>query len=136
MNEREGQGAAKAMGQGGRRWDAPSIFRTMQITFDPGDKANGSLYLCDPTGGKQSHAIKQAIVVLRQQALWSAQEHKQVRDDQRQSYEAQLVFIEAVEIVVAGALLLISRCNHPKFPSSAERFSAWKAALGVGLAGG
>ncbi len=113
-------------------WDGPSIFRTTQLTFDPGDKANGSLYLCDPSGGKQSQAIERAITLLRDHALWSAQDPKQVRDDQRQAYEEQLVFVEAVEVVVEGARLVITRCNHPKFPSSAERFSGWKNALGAG----
>ena len=115
-----------------RNWDGTSIFRSTQITFDPGDKANGSLYLCDPSGGKQSQAIERAIAMLRERALWSAQDPKQVRDDQRQAYEEQLAFVEAVEVVVEGARLVITRCNHPKFPSSAERFSGWKSALGVG----
>lgn len=113
-------------------WDGPSIFRATQLTFDPGDKANGSLYLCDPSGGRQSQAIERAIAMLRERALWSAQDPKQVRDDQRQAYEEQLVFVEALEVVVGGARIVITRCNHPKFPSSAERFSGWKNALGAG----
>ena len=115
-----------------RSWDGPTIFRTTQLIFDPGDKANGSLYLCDPSGGKQSQAIERAIAMLRQRALWSAQDPKQVRDDQRQAYEEQLLFVEAVDVVVEGVRLVITRCNHPKFPSSAERFSGWKNALGAG----
>ncbi len=114
-------------------WDGPSIFRSTQLTFDPGDKANGSLYLCDPSGGKQSQVIEQVIACLRERALWSSQAPKQVRDDQRQAYEEQLVFVEAVEVVVKGARLVITRCNHPKFPSNAERFSGWKRALGAAV---
>ncbi len=112
-----------------KTWDGPGIFRTTTLIYDSGDRANGSLYLCDPTGGKQTQAVTQAITLLQGRSLWSAQEAKQVRDDQRQAYEDQLEFIEAVEIAVAGARLVLARCDHPKFPSSAERFSDWKEAF-------
>ena len=114
-------------------WDGPAIFRTTQLTFDPGDKANGSLYLCDPSGGKQAQTVDLAIAALRQGSLWSSQDPKQVRDDQRQAYEDQLEFVEAVAVTVGGAGLVLARCNHPKFPSSAERFAGWKRVLGVAV---
>ena len=112
-------------------WDGPALFRGTRLTFDPGDKSNGSLYLCDPSNGQHAEMVEQAIRVLRAQALWSAQDAKQVRDDQRQAYEAQLVFVEAAEFTCGGAQLVLARCDHPKFPSSADRFSAWKKALGT-----
>lgn len=115
--------------QGTRVWDGPSIFRSTAITFDPGDKLNGSLYLCDPTGGNHEQVVAKVIVHLRGNALWSGQDPKQVRDDQRQAYAEQLSFVEAVEFVADGVTLVAVRCNHPKFPSSAERFADWKKAL-------
>lgn len=123
MQHRDGAGNAA------RSWDASTIFRSTAITFDPGDKLNGSLYLCDPTGGKQVQVIAKVIAHLRGKSLWSDQDPKQVRDDQRQAYEEQLLFVEAVEFVADGITLVAARCNHPKFPSSAERFADWKKAL-------
>jgi len=128
MSEKSNQqqdGASKTA----RSWDGPAIFHSTAITYDAGDKSNGSLYLCDPTGGKHGQVIERVIAHLRGQTLWSGEEPKQVRDDQRQVYEEQLSFVEAVEFVAYGIALVAVRCNHPKFPSSAERFSAWKDAL-------
>jgi len=122
MQDRDGAGTS------GRSWDGPSIFRSTAITFDPGDKLNGSLYLCDP-GGVHGLVIAKVIAHLRGKSLWSEQDPKQVRDDQRQAYEEQLLFVEAVEFVADGVTLVAARCNHPKFPSSAERFADWKKAL-------
>ena len=119
----------EASNRSARVWDGPAIFRTTALMFDGGDKANGSLYLCDPSNGQQSKAVGQAIDLLRAHSLWSMQDAKQVRDDQRQAYEDQLVFVEAAEVVVGGSQLVIARCNHPKFPSISARFDAWKTAL-------
>jgi hypothetical protein len=113
-------------------WDGPTVIRDTTLTFDPGDKFNGSLYLCDPSGASQSQALDQAIALLRGAGLWSSQLPKQVRDDQKAAYETQLQFVEAVDITVAGAQIVIARYDHPKFPSSADRFDAWKKALGIG----
>lgn len=112
-------------------WDGPTVIRTTALTFDPGDKLNGSLYLCDPSGGLQTQALDHAIAILRGASLWSTQLPKQVRDDQKPTYEAQLQFVEAVEIDVVGMQLVIARYDHSRFPSSADRFKAWKEALGV-----
>ena len=121
---------ATAVNQSARAWDAAAIFQKTAITYDAGDKANGSLYLCDPTGGQQKQIVEKVIRNLRGNWLWSAEEPKHVRDDQRKAYEEQLSFIEAMEFVMDGSTLVIARCEHPKFPSSAERFSAWKIVLG------
>ncbi len=112
-------------------WDGPTVIRNTTLTFDPGDKLNGSLYLCDPSGGlpTSAKALEQAITALRSVGLWSTDLPKQVRDDQKAAYEAQLQFVEAVEITFAGAPLVIARYDHPKFPSSADRFEAWKKVL-------
>jgi hypothetical protein len=113
-------------------WDGPTVIRNTTLTFDPGDKLNGSLYLCEPSGVSQSQALDQAVVLLRGAGLWSSQLPKQVRDDQKAAYETQLQFVEAVDITVTGAQLVIARYDHPKFPSSADRFDAWKKVLGIG----
>jgi hypothetical protein len=113
-------------------WDGPTVIRNTTLTFDSGDKLNGSLYLCDPSGASQSQALDQVIALLRGAGLWSSQLQKQVRDDQKATYEIQLQFVEAVDITVAGAQLVIARYDHPKFPSSADRFEAWKKVLGIG----
>lgn len=125
-------GNGPATGGRATKWDGAAVFRTTALAFDAGDKVNGSLYLCDPTNGLQRAAVEEAVSVLRARSIWSAQEVKQVRDDQRQAYEEQLVFVEAVEFPIGGARLVMVRCDHPKFPSSSERFAAWKIALGVG----
>lgn len=118
-----------AAGNAARSWDGAAIFRSTAISFDPGDKLNGSLYLCDPTGGEHGQVVAKVIAHLRGKSFWSGQDPKQVRDDQRQAYEEQLLFVEAVEFVAGGVTLVAARCNHPKFPSSAERFADWKTAL-------
>lgn len=116
---------------GQHSWDEPSIIRQMALTFDPGDKLNGSLYLCDPSNGGHSIAVSQAVSALRERGLWSSQEPKQVRDEQRGAYEAQLTFVGAHEFAVGDTKLLIARYDHSKFPSNPERFEAWKEALGA-----
>ena len=61
--------------------------------------------------------------------LWSADPAKQVKDEQREAYATQMQFVEAVEVHVGGKTIVLARYDHPKFPSSAERFAAWKAAF-------
>lgn len=130
MHKKHPQAGASALNRSTPTWDGAAIFRSTEITYDTGDKANGSLYLCDPTGGQQKQIVEKVIGNLRGKSLWSAEQPKQVRDDQRKAYEEQLSFIEAMEFAVDGGTLVIARCNHPKFPSRAERFSAWKNVLG------
>lgn len=38
-------------------------------------------------------------------------------------------FVEAAEVTIDGEALLLARFDHPKFPSSAERFAAWRKEL-------
>ena len=111
-------------------WTAAAIIHGTTMTFDGGDKLNGSLYLC-ATGGDVSVATSDAIATLRAAGLWSADEPKSVRDDQKPAYEQQLQFVEAVEVAGRSGRLVLARFDHPKFPSSAERFAAWKSALAV-----
>lgn len=111
------------------RWDGPALIRQTALSFDPGDKLNGSLYLCDPAGGAGAAQVDAAIERLRAVGLWSGQPVRQVQDDQRAAYEAQLLFVEACEFAAGDAKLVIARFDHTKFPSSAPRFAEWKRVL-------
>ena len=112
-------------------WTASSIIHGTAMSFDGGDKLNGSLYLCAPFGDANPAITGDAITALRAAGLWSMDEPKSVRDDQKSAYEQQLQFVEAVEVGGRFGPLVLARFDHPKFPSSPERFAAWKAALGV-----
>ncbi len=108
-------------------YSGTALIRESTLTFDGGDKANGSLYLSNPRGADA--AATAAIGVLRAAGLWSADPAKQVKDEQREAYATQMQFVEAVEAHVGGKTVVLARYDHPKFPSSAERFAAWKAAF-------
>ncbi|MGE3301714.1 MAG: hypothetical protein AB7M12_01210 [Hyphomonadaceae bacterium] len=108
--------------------EGAALFRAGSVTFDPGDGENGSLYVCDPAGAGEA-AVAAAIAALRARALWSDAPPKQVRADQVEAYATQLSFIAQAQIAIDGAALTIARFDHPKFPSSAVRFAAWKRAF-------
>lgn len=112
-------------------WTASTIIHGTAMSFDGGDKLNGSLYLCVPASSAHPAGATGAIATLRAAGLWSAEEPKSVRDDQKSAYEQQLQFVEAVEVAGKSGPLVLARFDHPKFPSSAERFTAWKKALGA-----
>ena len=109
-------------------WDGTALINENTLTFDAGDPANGSLYLCSPPGSAAA-ATETAIERLRSAGLWSPQAPKQVKDEQKPAYAGQMRFVEAAQALVDGHKLVLARYDHPKFPSSAERFAAWKAAL-------
>lgn len=111
--------------------DGLAIIRETKLTYDPGDKINGSLYLCDPANGSKSEFIDYAVKKLGQAGLWSNETAKTVRDDQKDLYAVQLNFIEAFEFELQGVRLFAARFDHPKFPSNSERFLEWKKVLGV-----
>ena len=110
-------------------WDGPALFQRTDLTFDAGDRANASLYLCEPIGNPQAGLRDRLIGLLRARRLWSEQEPKCVRDDQREAYQDQLTVVEVVALQLDGGSVALARCEHPRFPSSAQRFDAWKAAL-------
>lgn len=112
------------------RRDGSALIRETALTFDTGDKLNGSLYVCDPADGGRAASVDAAIGRLRAAGLWSDQPSRQVQADQKAAYEAQLRYVESWEFVVNGVELVIARYDHPKFPSSAARFAAWKQTLG------
>jgi hypothetical protein len=108
-------------------WNGTVLINENTLTFDAGDPANGSLYLCSAPGT----APDAAVARLRGAGLWSSQPAKQVKDEQKPAYAAQMTFVEAAEATLADGRIVLARFDHPKFPSSAERFAAWKAALGA-----
>lgn len=108
-------------------YSGTALIRETTLTFDGGDKLNGSLYLSTPPGSDE--AARAAIEVLRAAGLWSADPAKQVKDEQREAYATQMQFVEAVEVRAGGKPVVLARYDHPKFPSSAERFAAWKSAF-------
>ncbi len=105
-----------------------AIIDPHDLTFDPGDPLNGSLYLCQARG-QSAAALEPIIAWLRSAELWSQSEAKQVPDDHREAYKEQLQFVEAVTYAVAGSQLTIARFDHEKFPSDQGRWDGWKAAF-------
>jgi hypothetical protein len=103
-------------------YSTASLVDDYDLTFDPGDKLNGSLYLCTPRGTTAPDSV---IAGLRAGALWSSQAWKQVGDEQRQAYKDGLIFVAAIAYRAASGHLLIARFDHPKFPSDSRRWEAW-----------
>ncbi len=92
------------------------------LTFDPGDKRNGSLYLGTPPGSGGNFDVTATLSAMRQAGLWSSTPPKTVGDDQKQAYKEQLKLVDAVEY---DAGFLVARFDHPKFPSDGARWQAW-----------
>jgi hypothetical protein len=105
------------------------IIDHFELTFDPGDPENGSLYLCQRADHADPDTRDRLVAELRAERLWSDAEPKQVPDEHRAAYREQLEFVAAAEYDVAGAAIMLARFDHPKFPSSAARFAAWQAAF-------
>jgi len=96
------------------------------LTFDPGDKRNGSLYLGTARDGSSSLDVAATLGALRAAGLWSGTEAKTVPDEHRQAYKDQLVLVDCASFGGASGFI-IARFDHPKFPSDAERWDAWRA---------
>ena len=94
------------------------------LAFDPGDKLNGSLYLCTPRGSTATRPDG-AIAALRAAGLWSDTPPKSVPDEQRQAYKDGLIFVAAIAYRAGAEHLVIARFDHPKFPSDSKRWEAW-----------
>lgn len=106
-------------------WTLEHLVDETLMSFDPGDKKNGSLYVCDVEKGVAGAALVQS---LREAGLWSAVEAKTVGDEQKAAYKGGLQFNEAREYAISGHRVVLLRCDHPKFPSDAERWAAWNQA--------
>lgn len=100
-----------------------------ELCFDTGDGRNASLYLAPGRGGGHETVAGLAVERLRAAGLWSATGPKWVTEAQRPAYRAQLRLLAAARWRQDDAELLLARCDHPKFPSDAERWRDWIAAL-------
>ena len=101
-----------------------TILDGYELTFDPGDPLNGSLYLCTVRG---SNVIDPStmLAAMRAADIWSSEEEKQVADDQRQAYKDGLEFVGAIAYRFDAEHFVIARFDHPKFPSDSGRWQAW-----------
>jgi hypothetical protein len=100
------------------------IVDNYDLAFDPGDKRNGSLYLCTPRSATET-AAQSWIAALQAAGLWSDTPHKSVPDEQRQAYKDGLIFVAAIAYRVGLEHIVIARFDHPKFPSDSRRWEAW-----------
>ena len=105
--------------------DKASIIDGHDLTFDPGDKRNGSLYLGVPRG-TATFDVAGMVAALRAAGLWSDVDTKTVPDDHRQAYKDQLLLVDVASFGGDNGCL-IARFDHPKFPSDAARWSDWRA---------
>lgn len=103
-----------------------TLIDTHTLVFDPADKANGSLYLAVPLSTPAAIDLPATLQALRAAGLWSSETEKTVPDAHKPAYKEQMVFVEAVSYVGAGGAFTLARFDHPKFPSDATRWAAWK----------
>lgn len=104
------------------------IVQQHDLYFDPADARNGSLYLCVPLG-TSNEAIEPLIELLRDAALWSPGACQQVPEAHKKTYAEQMQFIACAQFTAGPITFLAARYNHAKFPSHAERWSAWLTLL-------
>ena len=100
------------------------IVDNYDLAFDPGDKLNGSLYLCTNRSAGKTTA-QSWISALQAAGLWSDTPYKCVPDEQRQAYKDGLIFVAAIAYKVGLEHIVIARFDHPKFPSDTQRWEAW-----------
>lgn len=105
------------------------IIDNHDLSFDPGDPRNGSLYLCRERHQSRTLHCDAIIEKMRACELWSSDGVKEVPDEHRDAYKQQLTFVEQVSYEVADSTILIARFDHEKFPSDPARWEQWKAHL-------
>ncbi|MSQ68934.1 MAG: hypothetical protein EXR83_12240 [Gammaproteobacteria bacterium] len=102
------------------------IIDDFDLTFDPGDPRNGSLYVGTARAGGSTLDLAATLAALRAAALWSPEPTKTIPDAHRPAYKEQLVLVDVAEFGGATGFIIV-RCDHPKFPSDGERWAAWRA---------
>lgn len=112
-------------------FDSATLIDGYDLSFDPGDKLNGSLYVCTVRGSGDAEAAN-VVATLRAAGLWSGEAVKTVADEQRQAYRDGLVFVEARAYGAGKTHVVLARFDHPKFPSDAGRWQAWTACMESG----
>lgn len=114
---------------GGAVFDKESIIDGYTLSFDPGDKLNGSLYL--GTSRAQESAVDHAGIIasLREAGLWSDTDPRQIADEQREAYKAGLEFVAAIRFATDEGEFIVTRFDNPQYPSSEPRWLAWLECL-------
>jgi hypothetical protein len=102
------------------------IINEHDLTFDPGDTLNGSLYICVPKDVQSPVDLSVLLSQMREGHIWSQDAEKSVPDEHRQAYKDQLDLNEVVEYVTDEGKLVIARFDHPKYPSDEGRWSDWR----------
>ena len=101
-----------------------------ELSFDPGDPLNASLYVCTARGdANRDQAASQVLAQLRAAALWSDVAPKQVPDEHRAAYREQLRFVAAASYATPAGTVIIARFDHEKYPSNDERWHSWLATM-------
>lgn len=104
-----------------------SLFDGDTVWFDTGDRANGSLYIHIPNASDAD--VDEVVDSLRGVSLWSASPPKSVADKDRDTYRRELRFCEAAGYRSESGYFVISRFDHPAFPSQPIRYAAWLEVL-------
>ena len=102
---------------------AEKIIYQHLLTFDPGDTLNGSLYLGEPINGVSESRTSSAIDSMREEGIWSDEPSRRVPEEFRQAYNEQLEFVDCASY--EEGQFIIARFDHPKFPSSNQRWDSW-----------
>jgi hypothetical protein len=97
------------------------------MTFDPGDPLNGSLYICRALAEPRAEKCDSIIEALRSDGLWSDEDPKDIPPVHREAYKTQLKFVAMQSYKVRDGELMIARFDHEKFPSSESRWESWKS---------
>ena len=118
---------ANLVSERGTMPDKQTIIDHHELAFDAADKANGSLYICEPRGQPGVIVTTALLAELRDAGLWSEEEPRSVPDEQREAYKEQLKLIDTSVYQQAGVEFLIARFDHPKYPSDGGRWDAWTA---------
>ena len=95
------------------------------MSFDAGDKKNGSLYLCVNPNVQPGTNIDLVIDKLRAANNWSDESPKTVPAEHKAAYEEQLELLEVVTFRDADSPFLAARFEHAKFPSDGDRWTQW-----------
>lgn len=105
-------------------FNSASVVDHYDLTFDGGDKRNGSLYLGTPRGSSVTRP-DEWVALLRAGGWWSDTPTKAVADEQRQAYKDGLIFVAAIAYRAGTEHIVLARFDHPKFPSDTARWQAW-----------
>ncbi len=105
--------------------DGSSIFDLYNVSFDPGDRTNGSLYICDPLDRPSGIVLDEVVTKMRDARIWSDHDASHVPEKYKEQYKRELVLKEVVTYKTQNGDFLVARYNHPKYPSHDSRWANW-----------